>query len=222
MISATLLKLANSSAYNPMNRPLASLSKAIARLGLATSAQISMSMSLFQDIRLPIGLQHLRQFWAHSFLVSQLCLRMTKQLKATVEYDVDHIFMAGLFHDIGCILIALHIDPHYFERDFLDFHGEDLCSLEQQCYGLNHAEVGEIMLKQWAMPEVLIKTVAAHHHPEGNVMATICSLADQYTHEQWGILQHIEAAQNKLHELSESELRTWMETSNILRPLLKK
>jgi len=221
MISASLLKIANSSAYNPMNRPLASLSKAIARLGLATSAQISMSMSLFQDIRLPIGLQHLRQFWAHSFSVSQLCLRMFKQLKSTTQCDAEDVFMAGLFHDIGCILIALHIDPHYFERDFLDFHGEKLCEIEQETYGLNHAEVGEMMLKQWGMPDVLIQIVACHHHSKDNVAAEICSLSDKFAHEKWGLLQHIEAAQNQLHELSDHDLRTWMETSDLLRPLLK-
>jgi len=221
MISASLLKIANSSAYNPMNKPLASLSKAIARLGLATSAQISMSMSLFQDIRLPIALRHLRQFWAHSFLVSQLCLRMSEQLKPSVSYDKDDLLMAGLFHDIGCILIALHIDPIYFERDFLEFHGAELCALEQQGYGLNHAEVGEIMLKQWGMPTSLIDIVAGHHHPKDNVIAEICSCADQFSHEQWETLQYIEAAQNKVHELPSADIHAWMETSNLLRPLLK-
>ncbi|MDQ6974110.1 MAG: HDOD domain-containing protein [Mariprofundaceae bacterium] len=221
MISASVLKVANSSAYNPMNKPLASLSKAIARLGLATSAQISMSMSLFQDIRLPIALQHLRHFWTHSFLVSQLCLRMAEQLHPNVNYDTDDLLMAGLFHDIGCILIALHIDPIYFERDFLECHGAELCELEQQVYGLNHAEVGEIMLKQWGMPTSLIEIVANHHHPNNHVIATICSCADQFTHETWEALQYIEAAQDKVLALPAADIRAWMATSDLLRPLLK-
>ncbi|MDQ6994713.1 MAG: HDOD domain-containing protein [Mariprofundaceae bacterium] len=221
MISASLLKIANSSAYNPMNKPLSSLPKAIARLGLATSAQISMSMSLFQNFHLPIALQHLRQFWAHSFSVSQLCLRMSEHLKPNIKYDSDDLFMAGLFHDIGCILIALHIDSRYFERDFLALHGAELCDVEQQVYGLHHAEVGEIMLKQWGMPTSLIDSVAAHHHPKDNVIAAICSSADQFGHEHWQALQYIEAAQSKVHELSSSDIRGWMETSELLQPLLK-
>lgn len=220
MIAASLLKIANSSAYNPMNKPLASISKAIARLGLATSAQISMSMSLFQDIHLPIALQHLRQFWAHSFAVSQLCLRMCEHLKPNVV-DADTLFMAGLFHDIGNILIALHIDAAYFERDFLECHGVELCDLEQQVYGLNHAQVGKIMLQQWNLPEALIEIVACHHHPENNVSAVICSSADQFTHQYWEGLQYIEAAQSKVHELSSNDMREWMATSEVLCPLLK-
>jgi len=221
VIAASLLKTANSLAYNPFNHSLSSVSKAIARLGLATSAQISMSMSLFQDIRLPIGLQHLRQFWAHSFAVSQLCLRMLQQLKSSDLYDADDLFMAGLFHDIGCILIALHIDPTYFERDFLTLHGSELCDAERKMYGLNHAEVGEIMLQQWAMPASLIEIVSCHHHPKTHVLSEICSAADQFTHEHWGSLQYIEAAQSKVHQISDDDILAWMGNFEVLAALLK-
>jgi len=220
MISASLLKTANSAAYNPLSKSLSSVPQAIARLGLATSAQISMSMSLFQDIRLPIALKHLRQFWAHSFAVSQLCLRMLEQLKERHHYQADDMFMAGLFHDIGCILIALHIDSTYFEQDLLELHGAELCDVERQMYGLNHMEVGGIMLQQWAMPATLIEIVKCHHQPKGNVLAEICSAADKFTHEYWDSLQYIDAAQRNVHDISDDDIRAWMEKTEGLAGLL--
>jgi len=219
--AATLLKVANSSAYNPLGKPLASLPKAIARLGLATSAQIAMSMSLLQGIRLPIALQHIRQFWAHSFAVSQLCLRMSEELNDQAKKDLSDLFMAALFHDIGRILITLHVDALYFQRDFFNFHGAELCQEERRVYGMDHAEVGQHVLMQWGMPESLIYVVAHHHEESGDVAAMLCSLADQFVHEHWPTLQYIDAAQSMVHELSVDEVRAIFQAAPSLLPLLK-
>jgi len=221
VIAPTLLKTANSSAYNPMNKPLASISKAIARLGLAVSAQISMSLSLLQDVRVPFALMAMRQFWAHSFAVSQLCLVMGKQLNIPVESDMDDLFMAGLFHDIGKLLIALHIDETYFERGFMTLRGEERCDAENKLYGLDHAEVGQIMLQQWCMPETLINIVACHHHPENHVLAAICAASDQFAHQYWESLQYVETAQSKVQEVSLDDIRAWLATSELLCAKLK-
>jgi len=221
-IAATILKIANSAAYNPYQHPLSSLSKAIARLGLATSAQIAMSMSLYHGIRLPVALQHMRYFWAHSFAVSQVCALMGTCLRDDAPCHQDDLFMMGLLHDVGCMLMAIHLDPCYFERDVLAQHGAALCLLEQRIYGLDHAEVGAILLQDWRCPDAFIQTVMHHHNDDSDILsAHLCSHADAWVHAHWPSVQSIEAVQDLLAALAVDEVRQGLVQSEVLSPWLK-
>ena len=221
-IAATMLKIANSAAYNPYQKPLSSLSKAIARLGLATSAQIAMSMSLYHGIRLPVALQHMRYFWAHSFAVSQICALMGSCLGDDAPCHQHDLFMMGLLHDVGCILMAIHLDPRYFERDILDQHGAELCALERRMYGLDHAEVGAILLQDWRCSGDFIQAVVHHHDDDSDSLsAHLCSHADQWVHEYWPHVQSIEGVQELVAAVALDDVRQWLGQSEVLLPWLK-
>ncbi len=221
-ISAKVLKIANSAAYNPMCQPLASLPKAIARLGLATSAQVAMSMSLYYGVRMPIALRHMRYFWAHSFAVSQVCALMGREMRADAPCHEAELFMMGLLHDVGCLLMAIHIDPSYFERDVLNNHGAELCVLEQKMYGLDHAEVGAVLLRDWRLPESCIQAVEQHHVDDADVLdAQICSHADQYVHAHDAEMVSIEAVQDWVALRPRKSIRACIAESEHLSPWLK-
>jgi len=220
--SATLLKIANSSTYNPMGQSLGTLPKAIARLGLAISAQVAMSMTLLQGSKSSLGLQHIREFWTHSFAVSQLCLRMSLIFKKNIQESLNDMFMAGLFHDIGRMILSLHVDSTYFEQPFAELHGAELCTQEHIAYGIDHTEAGKIILTQWRMPQGIIDAVANHHHPAQHLAANLCSYADQFVYTRWHHSQSIDAVQCNIHALSHAEMYDFLACSDVLRPLLQK
>ena len=211
--SLTLLKIANSTAYNPMGNNLTSLPLAIARLGMATSAQIAMSMSLLQSFRSPMGDAHSAALWAHAFAVAQIAVFMAKQNKDMSREEQAALFMCGLLHDIGRLVFAIRIDKHYFERDFNHLHNDDLCHAEKQAYGIDHAEAGAVLLAYWNMSEKIVQAAYAHHTNDSNIV-NFCALADDFVHQFWPHIKHIEEVQGLMRKPPIEDINTILQKSD--------
>lgn len=177
--TAMVLKVASSPLHNPMDRNIASLPIAIARLGTRETAHIAMTMSLLYGFVIPTGMGTIRNFWAHAFSVALLC----KQMAALLDLDQDTMFTAGLLHDVGRAILGIRIDMGYFESPLGQMSGRKLVEAERQIFGLNHAEVGEEILKLWQLPSSVCQVVGAHHieNPD-SAYVHILQLADHEAH----------------------------------------
>lgn len=196
--SSALLKIANSVAYNPHCRSLSSLPHAIARLGISTSAEIAMSMALFQSFTSTKSIKRIHTLWAHAYATAMISKYMYQRLKAPLEYNISSVFMMGLLHDVGQVILAIRVDEKYFDRDFHGLHGEDLCNAENEMYGINHAEAGAAILECWNMPDSLITSTLNHHKVNTDLVSNLCQLAESFIYTHWPNLQHIEEVQQLL------------------------
>lgn len=83
----------------------------------------------------------------------------------------EHLFLAGLLHDIGKILLTDFLrQPAYSFSD------------EQRQLGFDHAEVAELVLNRWHLPQEVIDMVRQHHNPDSSAAAHILYYANLLEH----------------------------------------
>ena len=195
---AMILKVANSTAYNPSGKPTSTLRLAVSRLGSREVSHIALTMSLMFGFALPMGMAHVRAFWIHAFSTAIIA----EKLALRVGYkDGREAFMAGLLHDIGRAMMGLRVDLAYFESPLVHLHDEDLIAAEREHYGLDHADAGGHTLTLWHFPPKLIQAVAEHHRDDSTDMLTrIIRTACQLSNEHIPNGAHIEGIPPLLHE----------------------
>jgi len=197
--SVMIMKIANSPAYNPMNKPISQLPQAIARLGATETADIALSMSLLYGFAIPAGMVVIRSFWAHAYAVGLLSKHLVKKLPdPNTAPDPETMFLAGLLHDIGRAILGVRVDLSYFEKAQFDNDGEDLTKAEESDYGVNHAEAGAIILTKWGMPDEIIEIVKDHHNQEVTMGSKICAIANSFANEHLKHHDNIERVHTKL------------------------
>ncbi len=212
--SATLLKAANSSFYNPLGAPVSNLAYAISRLGRQETGDIALSMSLLYGFAIPAGIGLIRRLWSNAYAVAQIGRFITQQLNLK-GLDPETVFMACLLHDIGRVILSMRVDMSYFEKPFSALEGQALISAEVEAYGIDHAEVGQIILKAWGIPSDIHDIVAAHHQISPTLLATkTCKFADSFALEYLHTALSIEDVQIKLKEgLLEQAYESFCETA---------
>ncbi|MDX8388433.1 MAG: HDOD domain-containing protein [Ghiorsea sp.] len=198
--AAALVKIANSTAYNPYGNPVSSLSYAISRLGREQTVSIALSMSLLYGFSMPAGIAVIRRFWAHAFAVGQVSRFLVSLTNDRHQLDTDTLFLTGLLHDIGRALLGIRIDPNYFESELSHLKGDQLIEAEIAAYGMGHAEAGACILKIWGFPQSIYDVIEIHHdHPTESVSTAICSLACAIVHQQLPNVASIEEVETQLH-----------------------
>ncbi len=54
--------------------------------------------------------------------------------------------------------------PFFYRRILED--GEDLITIEKECFDTTHAETGRTLAELWRLPDILRDPIACHHEPE--------------------------------------------------------
>lgn len=156
LISAKLLHLANSVAFNPDGRILVDLKSAIARLGLNAVRTASMSIVMTQLMRAK-GMADFSEIthslWEHSInsaaAANILARRMTRQ-------NPDEAMLAGLIHDLGAFYM-LYRATQYEE---LRHRPDSVKYLIVQW----HESIGVSLLNALGLPEEIVEATIDHDH----------------------------------------------------------
>ncbi len=79
----------------------------------------------------------------------------------------EYAFLAGLFHDIGKLLIAVSM-PEQYESilGVSAVNGRPLIECEQEVIGLTHAELSAMAVEHWDLAAPIRWAAAHHHNPE--------------------------------------------------------
>ena len=159
-LSARTLKLANS-AYYASTREIDTVLQALTRIGpfdlwwLLFTTEVK---SLFYGI--DQQLMDMEKFWRHNLLVACVSRTLAEHHRCG---DPRELFVAGLLHDIGKLLLLQSIPIEYgalLERAAL---GESLVELETTELGFTHADAGGELLARWKLPHKLVLCVRSHH-----------------------------------------------------------
>lgn len=172
VISSRLLRLANGAYYGFPAR-INTVSQAISVIGRKALSNLVLGMAVIGSTdRLDIPVRETRRHWQHSLL----CALTTRRLGRALGYrgDGESLFVAGLLHDIGRLVIW-HGAPEAASALWGQVREETARSvnlvLEVERLGIDHTRMGEALLKQWALPDLLVEGARWHHDHE---RATLC------------------------------------------------
>jgi diguanylate cyclase (GGDEF)-like protein len=159
-----ILKAVNSALYR-LPRSISSIERAVALLGLKPVRSLVLSLSL-PAIQRQLGTApSLESFWKESvagaIVAQELALRLRRP-------NPEDDLVAGLLRDIG-VLALRQIAPASHDRLLarpIEERTLRQCYLEEELFGVHHAEVGAHVLRRWRLPEDITEAIRHHHAPD--------------------------------------------------------
>lgn len=188
-LAVMVLKVANSPAYAGAHS-ITRVGQAIMAVGLEETLQLLNFQLLRNTFPTPARIDgfSMEPFWKHAWATA-MAARMLGQPQMLVGALPGELYMAGLLHDMGKMILALHL-PGEFEQCLSEAAAADRPLAEVECerLGVDHAQLGGRLLTAWRLPALLIEAIAAHHAPqqapaEARELATLLELANGLAHE---------------------------------------
>jgi putative nucleotidyltransferase with HDIG domain len=176
-MTANIMKLVNS-AFFGSRRPITTIDRAVAYLGMDTLGALVLGHSVFQS-GLATGVDgfSLEQLWQHSeqTAAAARAIALSENLSAA---KADEAFLAGVLHDVGKVVFATKAAAPPNDMSALE--------IESQMEA-HHAEVGAYLLGLWGFPNTIVEAVAFHHAPNQASektfgLAGIVHVADRLVH----------------------------------------
>lgn len=161
-----MLKIANS-AYYGLSKEVETISRAVSVLGTNKIRDLVLSTSASEAFDgIPNDLISMQDFWHHSLYCGLLAQILSKKSKKT---NSESIFIAGLLHDIGQLLMFNQLPQKSHEAILLLMEGtEELETFEAErhVFGFDHMQVGAALMKSWKLAPVLEECIEFHHEPQ--------------------------------------------------------
>lgn len=165
-LTAQLLRIANSAFYG-FPQQIRTVQQATVVLGRYAVRNMALSLAMVtlrnrMSDQWPLSPE---TFWRHSMGVACGARMLARDEPAV---DPEEAFVAGLLHDIGkIVLVERDADAYARVAKEARSMGRPLHELEQESFGIDHAEVGHILCRHWNIPGALGTSVASHHSGAG-------------------------------------------------------
>lgn len=164
-LTVNLLKIVNSSLPDT-SRLMVTAHEAFTRLGTAQVFQFILSTGVAPSFVHKVAgydltpTMHLQ----HSLATGMAAQALGKELKLDVP---DSVFTAGLLAGVGKIIMGayleINVNPIF---ELAEEEGLSFDQAEDRVLGINHAELGGIMLENWELPKELVDVVKYHLRPD--------------------------------------------------------
>ena len=165
VMAGNILKLVNSALYG-LRGTVTSVRRAVSMLGVNKVRNVTLSMSvacLWKQVRTPYGWS-MRDFNLRSAGVAIMADLLAQ------SRDVDYAegaFTAGLFHDLGQLLIAMGCPAEFKQIRLLCSPGGKWASeYELEVLGTTHAILSSEALGIWDLPKPIQQAVQYHETPD--------------------------------------------------------
>ncbi|HEV8437258.1 MAG TPA: HDOD domain-containing protein, partial [Methylomirabilota bacterium] len=164
ILAARILRVANSITQGA-RVPARSTRDALLRLGLVEVRRLAVALSVTTALPVARHAAEYRGFWQHSLGVAWTAQEIGRRVP-TLPSGVgpDDLFLAGLFHDIGQ-LVLVNRYPTFLgavrrlaqEQEIRQFEAEMVV------LGVDHGELGARVAKHWQLPDFVVESLRAHH-----------------------------------------------------------
>lgn len=156
LISAKLLHLANSAAYNPEGKEVLDLKSAVIRLGVNIVHTAALSIVMTQLMRAKGMAEYAattHALWEHSIQTSAAAFILARE---TSRVNRDEAMLAGLIHDLGAFYMLYRASQY----DELRHRPDTIKYLIIQW----HESIGVSLLNALGLPEEIIEAAIDHDH----------------------------------------------------------
>lgn len=157
-LTLRLLKIVNSPFYNFPSK-IETVSMAITVLGTSQLRDLLIATTLVSRFKAsPDKIFDIESFWCHSITTGLAARSIAVNQKIP---NAERLFICGLLHDIGKMLMALLLPAQTAELKmaFLQNSKQN----ETQIFGFSHDELGECLLNAWHFPETISAPIRHHH-----------------------------------------------------------
>jgi len=165
LLSAQILAIANSAAFGRAQQ-IGSIHHAVAMIGMGAVRKFALARSISNLFgRRKIA----RSFSITRFNLHAVATGMFLELLSEVAplEDAEDAFLAGLFHDVGKLIIAVALPEQY--EDILSTAAvtcEPILEIERRLLETDHTELSALAIDCWGLNEPIRAAGAYHHEPE--------------------------------------------------------
>jgi putative nucleotidyltransferase with HDIG domain len=166
-LSANILRIANSPWFG-LKRQVSSLSHAVTLIGQSRIQELATTMSYLSTLPKELPGYGISQtgFLVHSIAVGFLAERIGT---VTLQAPGTPLFVAGLLHDIGKLVLARHLAEQKAELVEGVAHHLTLVAAERDLLGTDHTEVAAFVGNAWQLPAEVTSVAGGHHTPSAHV-----------------------------------------------------
>jgi HD-like signal output (HDOD) protein len=161
-ISAKLLRLVNSALFRT-SQEIATVQMAATYLGLNIIKNLVLSTEVYSQFeKTPkIAGFSIEELQVHSRLTADIARSMN--LSREVR---DAAIVASLLHDVGKLVLAWKVPVrlNWLMSTAAD-QQRPLYQIEEELWGITHAEIGAYLLSLWGLPTSITEAIAYHHTP---------------------------------------------------------
>lgn len=188
VLAGNVLRLVNSALYG-LRGTVNSIRHAVSLLGISKLRNATLSMSvarMWSQVKAPAGWS-MAQFNQHSVAVAILADLVAQ--RQPVQYG-EGAFAAGLFHDLGLLLVALGCPEEYKQLCLLHKQSPKwMLEYELQVLGLTHVELSAEAVAVWNLPAPIQASLRFADTPDqdstsaeaGEInLSRVLHLADRY------------------------------------------
>jgi putative nucleotidyltransferase with HDIG domain len=186
-LASLVLKMVNTAHYG-RSRKISRISEAVTLMGINSIKILALSSSVLNLVGCndKIGKQIIRRINRHLIEVAVTARRIAEESKAA---DPEEAFVAGILHDVGIIVMALHFKDDYLKLiEKLPTLERPLPIAERNRFGCTHGDVGAELGETWKLPPRLVYTIQNHHEScdtgiieEDSSLNYVIALADRTT-----------------------------------------
>ena len=161
---STILKVANS-AFFGIPRGVSTIERAVVILGHREITNIVIGKAIFssfpklnRESKNTVGL-----FWEHAFT----CGLAAKIMGNHLHLPPSELFIAGLIHDIGKLVMLMAFPDDYpILQELSSPYNLDNSTEERARFSIGHDKVGLLLAQKWLFPEQLCMAIGYHHSPQ--------------------------------------------------------
>lgn len=159
-LTERLLRMANSAMFGG-SQSITNLQGAVTRLGFNRVRNMVLVASTKDVYHSENNVA--MELWRHSLGVGIGC-RLVGELVGFKKNELDDLFLAGLFHDVGKVLMNLQ-RPETYEQIIESAleQRKPTSEMEREVFRFSHEEVGAMILQKWNLPGHLVQPVRYHH-----------------------------------------------------------
>lgn len=167
-ISFKIIQLTNSAFYGVPHR-VSRPSEAAVFLGMEAIKALVLGIGLFSGFdNSKVSPRDIEKIYNHSMKTGTIAQKIAKA-EEMGKRRIEEVFVAGLLHDLGKLVIA-HNLPENYKRAMALSTAKKISSVEAETeiLGADHAQIGAYLFELWGLPDTLVEAVAYHHRPRVN------------------------------------------------------
>jgi diguanylate cyclase (GGDEF)-like protein len=165
-ITGKLLKTVNSALFS-LPREIGTLKQAVGLLGMRTVKVMALSFSLVEMMQKEEGNGFdFETYWRRSLTCAAAARIIAKR---TNFKDAEEAFIGGLLADLSMVALWRCGQEEYeplLEEAKANGQARQLFEIENEAWGVSHAQLTSEILKNWSLPESLCDAIGVHHEDD--------------------------------------------------------